>query len=950
MKKRHSAYQGVLLGIGACLLLGTVVLCKGRAGAAETTQGALRVLVTADLHGQVTAWNPECDEPDPEVGLSKLATVIRDEREAVGENNILLVDAGDTLYSYSTDFYYTYNQNLIQPIYQAMASLNYDAVTLGNHELDYPWEYLKNQLDSTKLMDVVTVSNLLYDDSGDNVLAPSIVTEKEISLSDGTTKTVRIGVIGATRAAISSKRQRYSGYLCGQAIYESVKAEAEKLKNDGVDIVIALIHGGIGVLSGSDTAVSPGGRLAKLPEIDAVVTSHTHEAFPLDNGTYKDYPQVDEEKGLVYGTPVIGTGSHARALGVIDLPISVSPDGKITVTEGQSSLRWVDETTEEDASIVSINAKCQKTLQRKLDKEEYKLAEGCVLTNTDCVVRDTALFQLLNNAKLEFGSGYVQEYLPEYKDYPLIAVTVNHLDNKDDYIMIEDSVNSTDIAKVISIASSERDSGYLYLYKISGKNLREWLEYNASIYAKAGTKFTTILPNFTKKNKQVSTLLQEEYLKDWSSFFVFDGIDYEIDLSVGPRYLSNGKYLSTANKRIKNLTWQGKEVKDSQEFVLVSDAYNLSFWFMPTSAENLYANTPWFNGKDFVMKYIQKESELGELNIQVDNNWRFYQAEGYEFAFGTDVEALAYGKQQDWYYKHVSGTRIGLQFFWGRYVTPKQKLNVLLAQGVTNETCRYVPVQVTVASLEGGAGVKEMVYRKGRITSVDDLNWNYATAIHNSIFQVSDNDTYSVRVTDTFGNQTIAYIVIKNINPYILDTPQMTVVTNRLRTIKGVAIPESTVHAKTEDGNEYIKEVDSDGKFTVEIPPQRADSIIDVWITEGYRTSEIVKVTIYRTGPNLPEVINATGGNSYIICGLDEDETPVIIMGRKAYVVKGQKDSYVKSSVYNANYPVIEVPEMMVNENHRLYSLPVLKKGATIYLYAIDWQNRASLRVVETIQ
>jgi len=301
-------------------------------------------------------------------------------------------------------------------------------------------------------------------------------------------------------------------------------------------------------------------------------------------------------------------------------------------------------------------------------------------------VNDSALYQLINNAKISFGTSYIQEYLPSYASYPVIAVTKNELDNKGEYLMVEDSISSVDVAKVIGTASSERPSGYLYLYKITGANLREWLEYSASIYAKKGTKLKYLLPTFTKRNPSVSTLIQEEYLQDWSSLFVFDGISYEIDLTQPARFKADGTMVSYKNKRIVNLKYQGKEVTDKQEFIIVSDVYTTNYWFMPKDTDSIYNNFPWVNGKDVVMDYIRAQAELGPISIEADNNWKFKDSDGYEFSLGTWDSSQKYGKKQDWYYKTVSGLRAGLQFFWGRYQEKNPGFSVLLSKGVTKGT------------------------------------------------------------------------------------------------------------------------------------------------------------------------------------------------------------------------------------------------------------------------
>lgn len=909
---------------------------------AEKTAGVLKVMVTADLHGQVTAKNYEVNEKAPDRGLSKLTTLIAKECETI-ESETVLLDAGDTLYSYATDFFYHYNDKLIQPIYQAMALLDYDAITLGNHELDYPWEYVKAQLEGAGLYEKTTVSNLLYDENGETAFAPSVVVTKEIVMPDGSLQSVRVGVVGATRESISSKYQRYSGFLCGRSIYDSVKEEAKRLKEDGVDVVIALIHGGIGLVS-SNATVSPGAKLAKLEEIDAVVTSHTHELFPGTKNEYDKFTYVDETRGLIYGKPVLAVGSHAQNLGVMEFRVEYGENGDVVVNADHARLVPVTEEVKETKGITKVFERFERYLKRKGDNRSFALAEGAVLTNVDSVVNDSALYQLLNNAKIAFGVSYINEYLPDYADYPVVAVTKNDLDSREDYITIESEITSADVARIIGTASSERPSGYLYLYKITGTNLREWLEYSASIYAKKGTKFTTILPSFTKKNKTVSSLLDEQYLFDWSMLFAFDGISYEVDLTQPARYNADGTMISYKNYRITDLKYQGKEVTGKQEFILVSDTYEKNFWFMPTEEDAVFANFPYINGKDIVLDYLEQQAEFGPIAVQADNNWCFKDSEGYEFAFGTEAGTLGYGKEQDWYYKYVSGLRSGLQFFWGKYVTRPQTLSVELSRCLTKETGGYVPVKATVVSLPEGATVGEMVYRKGLLTDPEDPNWALATKVNNGIFNVSNNGIYSVRVSDSEGNCIISHVYVNNINPGIVAVPEVDYFTNRRRAVNGVAVPYSTIRVETADGTRYSALADAGGKYSVELPPQAADTKMLVWAEEGTRKSEKVEVTVYRTGPNLPTANPVKDGGSKVYCFLEENQTPAIMIGKNVYIEEGMSERYKKSGVYHSSYTIVEAAVKWFDETSCYISVPKMKKGTKYYLYAFDWQNRESLR------
>jgi len=911
-------------------------------------RGLLKIMATADLHGQVTSYNSELGREEPDRGLSRLASLIGAERAAT-ESDTVLLDAGDTLYSYETDFFYDYNDKLVQPIYQAMALLDYDAITLGNHELDYPWEYILGQLQGSGLYEKTVVSNLLYDDTGETAFAPSIVIDKQVVMPDGNVVPVTVGVVGATRESISSKRQRYSGFLCGVDVYDSVSAEAKRLKESGVDVVVALIHGGIGLIS-SDATVSPGAKLAKLADIDAVVTSHTHEQFPVTGDDYAKFSYVDGTNGLIYGKPVVAVGSHAENLGVMEFAVTYGEDGRVVVNGTGTRLVPVTEEIEEAEEVTTVFDRFERYIKKKGDNRSFLLEEGTVLTNADSVVNDSALYQMLNNAKIAFAASYIREYLPAYAAYPIVAVTKNELDSRDDYITIESEITASDVAKIIGTASSERPSGYLYLYKITGTNLREWLEYSASIYAQQGTQFETILPNFTKKNPEVSTLLNEECLSDWSMLFAFDGISYEVDMTQPARYQPDGTMVSYKNYRITNLKYHGKEVSNSQEFIIASDTYETNFWFMPSEADSIYANFPYVNGKDVVMDYLEEQALFGAIRATADNNWKFKDAEEYEFAFGTDSTMLEYGKQQDWYYKHVSGLRNGLQFFWGKYVARPRQLAVVLSQCLTKETGSYVPIKVTTVSVPEGASIKEIVYRRGLLTEPDDPNWVLATKVSDEVFNVSNNGTYSVRITDTAGDCVISHIYVDNIDPGIVSVPSVEFVTNRRRVVNGVSLPYSMVWVETADGQRYNAQADGSGKYEVAIPPQPAGTTLLLWAAEGTRESDKLEVMIYRTGPNLPTAAEMLPEDGGILCFLEEKQTAAIIIGKKVYIERGMSERYKKSGIYNSSYSVIETDVTWYDETSCFVSLPQINPGTKFYLYAFDWQNRESLRTEFILQ
>ncbi len=221
--------------------------------------------------------------------------------------------------------------------------------------------------------------------------------------------------------------------------------------------------------------------------MDAVVCSHSHETFPSTDGTFKNISGVDEATGTYLGTPMVETGSYAQGLGVIEFTLAVDEEDDISIYSAKSAVRPVKASTKEKQAIVDYAEPYRKEIQKDLDKTKYEIADGLTYTNADCVVEDSDLYQLMNDAKLHYASSYIADYTPEYSDYPIIAATINCLDDKSDSIRLSGSLKESDISSLLALSSGERSSGYIHIYKLSGENLIEWLEYNASIYATAGT-------------------------------------------------------------------------------------------------------------------------------------------------------------------------------------------------------------------------------------------------------------------------------------------------------------------------------------------------------------------------------------------------------------------------------------------------------------------------------
>lgn len=943
-----------ILTLFLLFLTGSAVMFPADAAQADSENTAdetitFRILATGDLHGQVTPMNYETGEEDPSVGLSKIATLISKERKAVGTNNTFLLDAGDCLYDYSTDYIYENYPEETQPIYQAMMALRYDCITLGNHDFDYPWEYLYGQLESSGLLSKTLVCNAVYTESGESPFRTSAIYTKKAVTSDGRKVSLKIGVIGATKASLSSRRYRYSGFIDGLDIYTQVKSEVASLKKQGADIIVVFIHGGVGLLSGSDTTIQAGSRIAKLADVDAVICSHSHETFPSNNSTYSNIANVDEAAGTVYGTPVVETGSHAQGLGVIELTLSVGADGSISVVNGTSTVKSVRASTKEDENIADFFSEYQQRILDSHDLTEYPVKDGLVYTNADCIIQDSDLYQLMNEAKMRYASNYIATYAPDYSSYPIIAATVNYLDNKEQTIELSGSLTERDIAALIGQSSSERSSGYIHLYQISGANLLEWLEYSASIYGTAGTSLPELLASYAKKNPSISSLTRSSSVKDWSTYFAFDGISYDIDLSIAPRYNANGILINYTH-RIQNLTCQGKAVTPDMNFVIVMDSVMTRYKFMPTDSDTIFTTWTWTTSKDVLMDYIKDQSIFGPLSVTADNNWHFIVPEDYKFVAAVPKIHDTYIKAQSWYQSLAFKGSV-YYYYQGQLKDKTQSLHTVLSAGITEPTSRQIPVSVLTCTAPD-ATITEILYLAGNVQNVNSSRWEKdGKTVTGQVFNAKKNGRYSVRVTDSRGQITIAHITINNYDTAALEVPKVNTMTNRIEYVSGTAIAGSTIYIALPDGTLVTGKTDSEGAFRIEVPLPRAYDLYTIWAVKGKRTSVPLETTVKKTGANRPSADPLTEGAVVITGTADPYVTLSVRLGSTVYVAKGEKAAYKKSSVYKSSHKLVETAITQEEDGTFTILLPkAAVSGSTYYLYATDRNGNASRIVYIPVQ
>jgi 2',3'-cyclic-nucleotide 2'-phosphodiesterase/3'-nucleotidase len=457
----------------------------------------ITILSTTDLHGNIDPIDYYTNKADNR-GLAKVATLIKRLRK---ENpNSLLIDSGDTIQGSPLEsFHGRKNNQPPDPMMLVMNSLNYDAMTVGNHEYNFGLKVLEKARAEANFP---WLSANTYDIAKQQPhYKPYIV--KEVA-------GVKIGILGLTTPGIPNwdNPPNYAGLEFHEPVSEARKWVAVLRDREKVDVVAIAMHMGLGedLRTGE---VSPGqvpheneaiAIANDVPGVDVIFMGHTHREVPslYINGvllTQADY-----------------WGKHlARA----DLYLQKSVTGGWRVYAKSARTFPTDDRVEPDPDVVKLAQPYDNETQGWLARVIGQSAEE--LTAKEARFRDTAILDLIQKVQLEAGKA----------DVSMVA-----------------SFNSE--ARIAKGPVSVRDIAGLYVYEntlvvleVTGQQLKDALEHSAKY-------FKAYVPG-----KPASDLVDEKIPA--YNFDIAEGVTYELDISkpIGQRIQNlrfRGQPLSPARK------------------------------------------------------------------------------------------------------------------------------------------------------------------------------------------------------------------------------------------------------------------------------------------------------------------------------------------------------------------------------------------------------------------
>lgn len=533
----------------------------------------LRLMCTTDLHAHLLPYDYFADRGDRPYGLARTATLIRTARAEV--TNTLLFDNGDALQGTPmADITAQPDSGWrgAHPVIHAMNQLGYDAATLGNHEFNFGLDWLARALADATFP--FTCANIHGYGQVGALLPPSLLLRRRIADIDGALHPLTLGVIGLVPAQIMIwDRLHLNGRLTSRDMVETARDIVPKLRAAGADLVVLLAHTGIDPAPAYPMMENAALPLASLPGVDAIMTGHSHDVFPLPgrNGP----PGVDHAGGTINDTPALMAGSCGSHLGVLDLMLE-RRGARWRIVQHRSQLRAVAAHTPADPALaVGLDPAHRATLKltgRPVGRASARLHSYLALARPDASV--AAINAVQRRCLARAVAGTADAALPILS--AACAFKTGGHGGPD---------NFTDLpAGPLRL----RHAADLYLFpnqmagiRVSGAELREWLE-------RAAICFAQIAPGAQ------DAPLQDPHVPG-HDFDVIDGLSYQIDLSQPARYDRCGTRIRPEARRIRDLRYGGAPLSETARFLLATNSYrsNGGGPFAPVPEDRVVHRSSW---------------------------------------------------------------------------------------------------------------------------------------------------------------------------------------------------------------------------------------------------------------------------------------------------------------------------------------------------------------------
>ncbi|MGB3159767.1 MAG: bifunctional UDP-sugar hydrolase/5'-nucleotidase [Carnobacterium sp.] len=436
----------------------------------------LTILATSDIHGYIRPTNFSTKTQDKPFGALKVATVLKDEKEAA-DGPVLTIENGDFIQGSPFSYYVARHRGKksSEDLATVLNMMEYDVGVIGNHEFNYGKEYLCQAISAVKYP--VLAANIL-NEAGE----PAFGKAYEIFEKDG----IKIAVLGLTTTYIPN--WEHPDHIKGLTFKNGVETAKELVPHlrELADVVVISYHGGFErdlktgeiaePLTGENEAYQ---LMTEVPGVDALITGHQHRLIATK----------------INNIPVIQPGYRGEAVGKITLTIEKNEENRYVVTGSEARLISTTDALTDKAMSEKL-AGVFKEVDEWLDQPLGKV-EG------DMCIQNAHHARAIEHPYVEFIQKVQMEATKT--DISGTALFVNEGKGFGETITMRDVVTNYTYPNTLAVL------------RVTGADLRGAIELSAAYFRAENDGEIGINPNFIHPKPQ------------YYNYDMYEGVDYTIN-------------------------------------------------------------------------------------------------------------------------------------------------------------------------------------------------------------------------------------------------------------------------------------------------------------------------------------------------------------------------------------------------------------------------------------
>ena len=338
-------------------------------GAPALADNKIQILHTNDIHGHLDSEKVTTGGRSFEQGGMALIGGMIDLQRARAPSRTLVLDAGDALHGVLIS-----NVDRGAAVIRSMSITKYDAMAIGNHDLDWGQDELAARAKEASFP--FLAANLVDEKSGQipSYAKPYVIRDLGIA---------RVGVIGLTNpesTIIKASSIKGLKFLSG---IDGVRKYIDEVRKQA-DVIVVLSHlgleGGSRRYLGGDTALAQA-----FPDIDVIISGHDHLALRTARTVGK--------------TRIYQTGSYGQNLGRVEITVDPATH-KVTSAQGADVLLPVASGAATPNTEIAKIVEARRTEADKYGKRVLGTATAEFPQDRDM---NAPLGNLIADAFLEYG-------------------------------------------------------------------------------------------------------------------------------------------------------------------------------------------------------------------------------------------------------------------------------------------------------------------------------------------------------------------------------------------------------------------------------------------------------------------------------------------------------------------------------------------------------------------